>query len=45
VRFEASILLSELLDRFHTIELAAEPTPVVHLIRNSWSDMNVVFGR
>jgi len=44
VRLEAGILLNALLDRFPRFELAAEPTPVRHMIRNSWHDMPVVFG-
>jgi cytochrome P450 len=45
VRTEATILLEELLDRFSRVELLKEPSPVVHVIRNSWSDMEVVFHR
>jgi cytochrome P450 len=45
VRLEAGILLNALLDRFPRWELAAEPVPVVHVIRNSWHDMPVVFHR
>jgi cytochrome P450 len=44
VRLEAGILLNALLDRFPRFELAAEPVPVQHMIRNSWHDMPVVFG-
>jgi cytochrome P450 len=44
VRLEAGILLNALLDRFPRFELAAEPAPVRHMIRNSWHDMPVVFG-
>ncbi len=44
VRLEAGILLNALLDRFPRFELAAEPIPVQHMIRNSWHDMPVVFG-
>ncbi len=44
VRLEAGILLNALLDRFPQFELAAEPVPVQHMIRNSWHDMPVVFG-
>ncbi len=44
VRLEARILLNALLDRFPRFELAAEPVPVRHMIRNSWHDMPVVFG-
>jgi cytochrome P450 len=43
VRLEAGILLNALLDRFPRFELAAEPVPVRHMIRNSWDDMPVVF--
>jgi cytochrome P450 len=45
VRTEAAILLDELLNRFTRVELCEEPTPVVHVIRNSWTDMKVVFHR
>jgi cytochrome P450 len=44
VRLEAGILLNALLDRFTRFELAAEPVPVRHMIRNSWHDMPIVFG-
>jgi cytochrome P450 len=44
VRLEAGIVLNALLDRFLRFELAAEPVPVQHMIRNSWHDMLVVFG-
>ena len=43
VRIEAAILLNTLLDRFPRWELAEEPDPVVHMIRNSWNNMPVVF--
>jgi cytochrome P450 len=43
VRMEAAILLNALLDRYPRFELAAEPQPVIHVIRNSWDDMPVVF--
>jgi len=43
VRLEAGILLNALLDRFACFQLAAEPVPVRHMIRNSWHDMPVVF--
>ena len=43
VRLEAGILLNALLDRFPRFELAAEPVPVRHMIRNSWDDMPVIF--
>ena len=33
-----------LLDRFPRFELAAEPVPVRHMIRNSWHDMPVIFA-
>ena len=44
VRLEAGMLLNALLDRFSHFELAAEPVPVRHMIRNSWHDMPVIFG-
>ena len=44
VRLEAGILLNALLDRFPRFELAAEPVPVRHMIRNSWHDMPVIFA-
>jgi cytochrome P450 len=44
VRLEAGMLLNALLDRFPRFELAAEPVPVRHMIRNSWHDMPVIFG-
>jgi cytochrome P450 len=44
VRLEAVILLNMLLDRFAHFELAAEPVPVRHIIRNSWHTMPVVFA-
>ena len=43
VRLETGILLNALLDRFPHFELAAEPVPVRHMIRNSWHDMPVIF--
>jgi cytochrome P450 len=43
-RMEAKALLNAVLDRFGSIELAQQPTPVLSLFRNSWDDMNVVFG-
>jgi cytochrome P450 len=43
VRLEAAILLNALLDRYPRFELAAEPTRVIHIIRNSWDDMSVLF--
>jgi cytochrome P450 len=43
VRLETGILLNALLDRFSHFELAAEPVPVRHMIRNSWHDMPVTF--
>lgn len=45
VRLVAPIVLNVLLDRFSRIEPVGEPTPVVHLIRNGWSRMPVVFHR
>jgi cytochrome P450 len=45
VRREAPIVLNALLDRYSRIELSGEPTPVVHIIRNGWSRMPVVFHR
>jgi cytochrome P450 len=43
VRREGPTVLNALLDRFSRIELAEAPTPVVHVIRNGWSRMPVVF--
>jgi cytochrome P450 len=43
VRLEAPIVLNALLDRFSRIEAAGDATPVVHIIRNSWSAMPVTF--
>jgi cytochrome P450 len=43
VRLEGPMLLNALLDRYSRVELAGEATPVVHVIRNSWSTMPVVF--
>ncbi|MCU1655358.1 MAG: cytochrome [Pseudonocardiales bacterium] len=43
VRQEAGILLNTLLDRYPRFELAAEPVPVIHIIRNSWENMPVLF--
>ena len=45
VRLEAGILLNELLDRFPRFELAGEPTSVIHIIRNGWEKMPIVFHR
>lgn len=43
VRLEAPLVLNALLDRFSRVELAGDPTPVVHVIRNGWSSMPVTF--
>jgi cytochrome P450 len=43
VRRQGPIVLNALLDRFSRIELAEAPTPVVHIIRNGWSQMPAVF--
>jgi cytochrome P450 len=43
VRREGPIVLNALLDRFSRIELSEAPTPVVHVIRNGWSRMPVIF--
>jgi hypothetical protein len=32
-----------LLDRFSTVRKVAEPTPVVHVLRHSWYDAELVF--
>jgi cytochrome P450 len=40
-RMEATQVLNCLLDRFDRIELAGEPKPVHHIIRNSWDSMPV----
>jgi cytochrome P450 len=45
IRREAPIVLNALLDRFSRIELAEQPTPVVHIIRNGWSRMPAIFHR
>jgi cytochrome P450 len=45
VRMETGILLNALLDNFTRFELISEPTPVVHVIRNSWENMPVTFHR
>ncbi|MES9537708.1 cytochrome P450 [Actinomadura sp. NPDC000600] len=45
VRLEAPIVLNALLDEFSAVELAAPATPVVHIIRNSWTAMPVRFHR
>lgn len=43
LRLEAPIVLNALLDRFSRVEVAGDPTPVIHLIRNGWSSMPLVF--
>jgi len=40
-RSEGVQVLSAMLDRFQRIELAGEPEPVVHIIRNSWETLPV----
>lgn len=40
-RMEGAQVLNNLLDRFDRIELAGEPKPVHHIIRNSWESMPV----
>lgn len=40
-RMEGTLVLDAMLDRFERIELTGEPTPVVHVIRNSWDNMPV----
>lgn len=40
-RMEGQLVLEAMLDRFERIELTGEPTPVVHVIRNSWDNMPV----
>lgn len=40
-RYEGVQVLNAMLDRFEKIELTTEPTPVVHIIRNSWENMPV----
>ncbi|MGC0367032.1 cytochrome P450 [Rhodococcus sp. 27YEA15] len=45
VRTTMRIFLTELLDRFSSIELVSTPTPVVHVLRNSWYDAELVFKK
>ncbi|PBC52062.1 hypothetical protein CJ179_01270 [Rhodococcus sp. ACS1] len=45
VRATMRIFLTELLDRFSAIESVSEPTPVVHVLRNSWYDAELVFTK
>ncbi|MFF3573929.1 cytochrome P450 [Nocardia jiangxiensis] len=42
VRLEAPIVLNGLLDRFSRIEPAADPVPVMHVVRSGWETMPVV---
>ena len=43
-RLEGEIMLNAMLDRFSKIELAGEPKPVRHIIRNSWDSLPVAFA-
>jgi len=43
VRIQMRIVLTKLLDRFSSVRVLKEPTPVVHVLRHSWYDAEVVF--
>jgi cytochrome P450 len=43
VRAEMRIFLNQLLDRFSRIRKVEEPSPVVHVLRHSWSSAPLVF--
>ncbi len=43
VRSEAAIVLNALLDRFSRLEVAGDPVPVIHVIRNGWQSMPITF--
>jgi cytochrome P450 len=43
VRMQMRIVLNKLLDRFSAVRKVAEPTPVVHVLRHSWYDAELVF--
>jgi cytochrome P450 len=43
VRTEMRIFLTALLDRFSRITKVSEPSPVVHVLRHSWSSAPLVF--
>ncbi len=43
-RMEGEIMMNALLDRFSRIELAGSPSPVRHIIRNSWDSLSASFA-
>jgi cytochrome P450 len=43
VRTQMRIVLNALLDKFSSVRKLAQPTPVVHVLRHSWYDAEVVF--
>ncbi|OLT09025.1 hypothetical protein BJF78_06765 [Pseudonocardia sp. CNS-139] len=43
VRMEMRIVLNKMLDKFSAVRKVSEPTPVVHVLRHSWYDAEVVF--
>jgi cytochrome P450 len=43
VRMQMRIFLNKLLDKFSAVRRVSEPTPVVHVLRHSWYDADVVF--
>ena len=43
VRMQMRSFLSQFLDKFSSVRKVSEPTPVVHVLRHSWYDAELVF--
>lgn len=43
VRMQMRSFLTQFLDRFSAVQVVREPTPVVHVLRHSWYDAELIF--